>query len=101
MDDDLCIRPATELAALVRERQVSARELMDAHLDRIERLNPDLNAIVTLDAAGARAAAAPRPGAAPPDARLAAGEPIGPLHGLPVAHKDTHAIGGMRTTWGS
>jgi amidase len=95
MDDDLCTRPATELAALVRTREVSARELMDAHLDRIERLNPELNAIVTLDPEGARAAADAA------DARLAAGEPVGPLHGLPVAHKDTHATGGMRTTWGS
>src|SRR3954469_5930653 len=95
MDDDLCTRPATELAALVRDREVSARELMDAHLDRIERLNPELNAIVTLDADGARSAADAA------DAQLAAGEPIGPLHGLPVAHKDTHVTGGMRTTWGS
>ncbi|GAA4730366.1 amidase [Modestobacter marinus] len=93
--DELCTRPATELAALVRDREVSARELMDAHLDRIERLNPELNAIVTLDAEGARAAADAA------DARQAAGEPIGPLHGLPVAHKDTHVTGGMRTTWGS
>jgi amidase len=93
--DDLCTRPATELAALVRTREVSARELVDAHLDRIERLNPSLNAIVTLDPDGARAAADAA------DARLAAGEPVGPLHGLPVAHKDTHATGGMRTTWGS
>ncbi|MCW2509036.1 MAG: Amidase, Asp-tRNAAsn/Glu-tRNAGln amidotransferase subunit [Modestobacter sp.] len=93
--DDLCTRPATELARLVRDREVSARELMDAHLDRIERLNPALNAIVTLDADGARAAADAA------DARLAAGKPVGPLHGLPVAHKDTHATGGMRTTWGS
>ena len=95
MDDDLCTRPATELAALVRDREVSARELMDAHLDRIERLDPQLNAIVTLDADGARAAADAA------DARLAAGEPVGPLHGLPIAHKDTHATGGMRTTYGS
>ncbi|MCZ2849651.1 amidase [Modestobacter sp. VKM Ac-2978] len=93
--DELCTRPATELAALVRDREISARELMDAHLDRIERLNPELNAIVTLDADGARAAADAA------DARLAAGGPVGPLHGLPVAHKDTHATGGMRTTWGS
>jgi len=48
--DELCTRPATELAALVRSRQVSARELLDAHLDRIERVNPSLNAIITLDA---------------------------------------------------
>jgi amidase len=95
VSDDLCLRPATELAALVRNREVSARELLDAHLDRIERLNPALNAIVTLDAEGARAAADAA------DAVLAAGEAVGPLHGLPVAHKDTHATGGMRTTWGS
>jgi amidase len=93
--DDLCLRPATELAALVRRREVSARELLDAHLDRIERVDPALNAIVTLDAEGARAAADAA------DAALAAGEDVGPLHGLPVAHKDTHATGGMRTTWGS
>ncbi|HEV7870783.1 MAG TPA: amidase [Modestobacter sp.] len=95
MDDDLCTRPATELAALLRDREVTARELMDAHLDRIERLDPQLNAIITLDPEGARTAADAA------DARLAAGEPVGPLHGLPVAHKDTHATGGMRTTWGS
>src|SRR3712207_4810742 len=95
MADDLCTRPATELAALVRTRELSARELMDAHLDRIERLNPSINALVTLDPEGARAAADAA------DARLAAGQPVGPLHGLPVAHKDTHATGGMRTTWGS
>jgi amidase len=93
--DDLCFRPATELAALVRNREVSARELVDAHLDRIGRVNPALNAIVTLDAEGARAAADAA------DAALAAGEEVGPLHGLPVAHKDTHATAGMRTTWGS
>ncbi|TYP88121.1 amidase [Blastococcus xanthinilyticus] len=94
-DDDLCTRPATELAALVRAREVSARELLEAHLARIERLNPSLNAVVTLDAEGARAAADAA------DAAQAAGEPLGRLHGLPVAHKDTHATGGMRTTWGS
>jgi amidase len=93
--DDLCLRPATELAALVRTREISARELLDAHLARIEQLNPQLNAIVTLDADGARAAADAA------DATLAEGGEVGPLHGLPVAHKDTHATGGMRTTWGS
>ena len=80
---------------MLRGREISARELLDAHLDRIERLNPDVNAVVTLDAEGARAAADAA------DAALAAGEDVGPLHGLPVAHKDTHATGGMRTTWGS
>ena len=80
---------------MLRAREISARELLDAHLDRIERLNPTVNAVVTLDAEGARAAADAA------DAALAAGEAVGPLHGLPVAHKDTHATGGMRTTWGS
>jgi amidase len=93
--DDLCTRPATELAAMLRTREISARELLDAHLERIDRLNPAVNAVVTLDAEGARASADAA------DAALAAGEDVGPLHGLPVAHKDTHATGGMRTTWGS
>src|SRR4051812_27817876 len=80
---------------MLRGREISARELLDAHLERIDRLNPSLNAVVTLDADGARAAADAA------DAALAAGSDVGPLHGLPVAHKDTHATGGMRTTWGS
>src|SRR3954468_2900921 len=80
---------------MLRDGDISARELLDAHLDRIDRLDTAVNAVVTLDVDGARAAA----GVA--DAALAAGEEVGPLHGLPVAHKDTHATGGMRTTWGS
>jgi amidase len=80
---------------MVRAREISARELIDAHLERIDRLNPALNAVVTLDAEGARAAADAA------DAVLSAGGDVGPLHGLPVAHKDTHSTGGMRTTWGS
>src|SRR5918997_6956332 len=92
---ELCLRPATELAALIRSRQLSARELTDACLERIAALDGRVNAVVTLDADGARAAADAA------DAALAAGEDVGPLHGLPVAHKDTHATGGMRTTWGS
>ena len=91
-DDDLCLRPATELAALLRNRELSARELLDAHLGRIDRINPT---VVTLDVDGARRTAAAA------DAALVAGEDVGPLHGLPVAHKDTHVTGGMRTTWGS
>jgi amidase len=80
---------------MLRAREISARELLDAHLARIERFNPAINAVVTLDADGARAAADAA------DAALAAGETVGPLHGLPVAHKDNHATAGMRTTWGS
>lgn len=93
--DELCDQPAVELAARLRAKEISARELMTAHLARIERVNPAVNAIVTLDPDAALAAA----GRA--DDALVAGDPLGPLHGLPVAHKDTHATGGMRTTWGS
>ncbi|HLU60343.1 MAG TPA: amidase [Pseudonocardia sp.] len=92
---DVCLLTAREMAAALRRREVSARELVQAHLERIERVNPHVNAIVTLvpERALADAAAA--------DERLAAGEPIGPLHGLPVAHKDTHLTAGIRTTFGS
>ena len=93
--DELCFTPATELARMLREREVSARELLEAHLDRIERVNPTINAIVTLDVDGARAQAARA------DEELAHGRVLGVLHGLPAAHKDTHATGGMRSTSGS
>lgn len=92
---ELCFGSARELAARIRSKQVSCVEVMTAHLDQIDRVNPGVNAIVTLDAeralAGARAA----------DARIAAGEDLGPLHGLPVAHKDLVSTAGMRTTFGS
>ncbi len=75
--------------------EVGARELLEAHLARIDRFDGQVNAIVTRDDDAARAAADEA------DARLARGEAVGPLHGVPVAHKDTHQTGGMRTTWGS
>jgi amidase len=92
---DLPDRPAVELAGLLQAGELSARELLAACLERIERTNPSVNAIVTLDAEGATAAAAAA------DERFARHGPDGPLHGLPVVHKDTHLTGGMRTTWGS
>jgi amidase len=86
---------ARELARMLRAREVSARELLAAHLDQVQRCNPEVNALVTLAAerAGREAADA--------DERLARGEDVGPLHGLPVAHKDTHDTAGIRTTFGS
>ena len=94
-DADLCLRPATELAALVRARELSAAELLAAHLEQIERVNPPVNAICTLDAEGATAAAARL------DAELAAGAQPGPLAGLPVVVKDLVDVAGLPTTRGS
>jgi amidase len=93
--NDLCFTPATELAAMIRSKKVSAREVMEAHLAQVGRVNRSVNAIVTLvaDRAMADAAAA--------DEELARGKPRGPLHGLPVAHKDLVATKGIRTTQGS
>src|ERR1700688_4035581 len=93
--DELCFFDATELARRIARRDVSAREVMEAHLARVERENPVLNAIVTLHAKEALAAA----GRA--DEAQRRGEPLGPLHGLPVADKDLFPPSGMRTTFGS
>jgi amidase len=92
--DELCDLDATELAAKIRKKEVSAREVMRAHLARIERLNPKVNAVVTLVAERAMADAARA------DDALARGGPLGPLHGLPVAHKDLVDTAGIRTTRG-
>ncbi len=86
MSEEICFASARELARRIRARELSAREVVQAHLDQIERTNPQVNAIVTL---AERAAEQARDA----DERLAAGELPGPLHGLPVAHKDTHATG--------
>ncbi|WP_127480741.1 amidase [Nocardioides pantholopis] len=87
--------PARVLAAALRERRISAREVLDMHLARIAERNPDVNAIVSLDPERARA------GAAAADEHLARGGRPEPLHGLPFAVKDTHATAGWRTTYGS
>lgn len=95
MGAELVFETARAQAAGLRRREFSARELLDAHLAQIDRCNGDVNAVVTMDVEGATRAAAEA------DERLAAGDPVGPLHGLPVSHKDTHATAGMRTTYGS
>ncbi|GAB6983984.1 amidase [Nocardioides pyridinolyticus] len=86
---------ARDQAAAVRRREISARELLELHLARISERNPELNAIVSLDEDRARA------GALAADEALAVGSEVGPLHGLPFAFKDTHAVAGWRTTYGS
>ncbi|MDT5152913.1 MAG: amidase [Mycobacterium sp.] len=95
MDDSLICRSAVDLAEALRRRDVSAREVLAAHVEQIDRYNPAINAVVSLDIEGAERAAAEA------DRRCAAGEPLGPLHGLPISFKDTHATAGLRTTFGS
>ncbi len=86
---------AIDLAARIRRKELSAREVMTAHLARIERVNPAVNAIVTLVADRAMADAARA------DEQLARRATPGILHGLPVAHKDLVDTAGIRTTRGS
>jgi amidase len=90
----LTMRSATELARLVQGREISAHELIAATLAQIERVNPALNAVVTLNERALDDAHAI-------DARLARGEDVGPLAGLPVGIKDVTQVGGVRTTFGS
>ncbi|WP_029088643.1 amidase [Brevibacterium album] len=92
---DLTWLSTRELAACIRTGQTSAREALEAHLARIDEVNPALNAVVTVDAEAARARAEAA------DAAYAAGERLGLLHGVPMTHKDTHDTRGMRTTLGS
>ena len=91
----ICGLTAIEMAAMLATGEISARELLAAHLERIEQVNPALNAIVTFtpELAAERAAAA--------DEAHARGESLGLLHGLPVAHKDLALTAGVHTTMGS
>jgi amidase len=92
---ELCEMSAVDLAARLRKKDVSARDVVTAHLAQIERVNPKVNAIVTLVAEQALMEAARA------DEEIAHRGPIGVLHGLPVAHKDLVDTAGIRTTRGS
>lgn len=85
---------ATELAQRIAQRQLSSVEVVDAHLARIEAVNPALNAIVRVLADEAREAARLA------DRRLAADEAVGPLHGVPFTVKENIDMAGLPTTWG-
>ena len=92
MDDEVCFRTATELRSLIASRQLSCREVVDAHIARIEAVDPALNAIVTQAFDFGRDQA---------DALDRGGDVSSPLAGLPIAHKDLVATRGIRTTYGS
>ena len=92
---ELFYSSAVDLAARLRKKDISARDVMAAHLARIEQVNPRVNAIVTLVAERAMADAARA------DDAITKRGPIGVLHGLPVAHKDLVDTAGIRTTRGS
>lgn len=92
--DDLAFLPAHRLAALLRARQITSTQLTRLYLDRLQRLNPTLNCVVTLlEASAMRDAAAA-------DAEIARGKYRGPLHGLPYGLKDLFSTRGVVTTWG-
>lgn len=93
--NELCFMPATELAAAIARRDVSAREATDAVLARIEATEPTLNAFVTVCAQRARTEADAI------DARVGRGEAVGPLAGVPLSVKDLVNTDGVRTTFGS
>ncbi|HTG16375.1 MAG TPA: amidase, partial [Blastocatellia bacterium] len=92
---ELIFNSATKLAEMIRTKQASPSEVVEAHIRRIEEVNPKLNAFVTttFDRATEEARAAER--------RIARGDSVGPLHGVPVSVKDTFETAGVRTVAGS
>src|SRR5688500_18799840 len=86
---------AAELLAALRRRELSSRELLDLYLERIDRVGPAINAVVTLDVDRAQARAAEA------DSVTARGESWGALHGLPITVKDCLETAGLRTTAGA
>jgi amidase len=91
---ELAFKSASELASMIRAKEISAVELLEHYLDRVERYNPDLNAIIVLDMETARLRAREA------DAALASGEVWGPLHGIPMTIKESYNVAGLPTTNG-
>ncbi len=96
--NDLPFRSAKQLAALIRARKVGSLELLELYIERAQRLNPSINAIICTDYPGARKRARAA------DAALKRGKksqgPLGPLHGVPMTVKESYDVVGMPTTWG-
>jgi aspartyl-tRNA(Asn)/glutamyl-tRNA(Gln) amidotransferase subunit A len=95
VDDATLVATIAELGEGLRAGEYTVRELTEASLDRLERVGPELNAVVTVTRERALAAADGL------DAELAAGEPRGPLHGVPFGVKDLLAVEGHPTSWGA
>ena len=95
-ESEICFMTATEMVQRLRSKELSCRELMEAHLAQIERVNPTVNAIVTQISSDEALALADAS-----DEALMQDKIIGPLHGLPIAHKDLIPTRGLRTTLGS
>ena len=92
--NETCYLTATEQRDLLESRRISAIELLELHLDRVNEVNPTVNAVVTIDEEGARRQARVA------DEKLARGESVGPLHGLPMTIKDSFSVAGMTATCG-
>ncbi len=95
MADEPALWSASRQARAIRSGELGSEELLDIYLDRIDRLNPDINAVVTVDVDRARTATQAA------DAMTARGESLGPLHGLPITIKDALATEGIRSTGGA
>ena len=93
--DDTLFASAASIARAIREREVAAVEVVQAHLDRIEAVNPALNAVVALCAERALDEARDA------DAALARGDALGPLHGVPMTVKDSHDTKGVVSIGGT
>ncbi len=91
---DWTFASASEIATAIGQKKISASEMLEHYLARIEQHNPALNAVVALDADNARTAARAA------DEAIAQGHDIGPLHGVPMTIKEAFDITGMPTTWG-
>ncbi len=87
-------KSATELAAMIRRREIGAEELLDLYLARIDEHDPALNAVIWQDRDGARETARAA------DSRTARGEDLPPLHGVPMTIKESYDVAGAPTTWG-
>ena len=94
MTSDLWKMSASDLAEAIRQKQVSCREVIQAHLDRIAAMNPQVNAVTVTLADSALVAAEQA------DAQLARGHPVGPLHGVPMTVKENINLMGSATTHG-